>query len=126
MTALLNLKHSLNKGGNIKLVSELNTFLRIKLSRNSVSGKQSTHLTFNTGVVTWSFMQINYVNIVWWQEYLSCISDNPRSAEKEKFAAAAWQCSRKLITQWRVSERLQRLFFCMWFGKDETFASGFS
>lgn len=98
MTALLNLKHSLNKGGNIKLVSELNTFLRIKMSRNSVSGKQSTHLTFNTGVVTWSFMQINYVNIVWWQEYLSCISDNPRGAEKEKFAAA-WQCSRKLITQ---------------------------
>lgn len=53
------------------------------------------------GVVTWHFMQIKHVNIVWWQGYLSCISDIPRSAKKEKYAAP-WQYSRKLITGERI------------------------
>lgn len=68
---------------------------------------------------------MKYVNIVWRQEYLSCISDIPGCAEKEKFAAA-WQYSRKLITQERIYGRLQRLFLFTCSYKGEAFASGFS
>lgn len=73
------------------------------------------------GFVIRSFMQINYVNIVWWQEYLSCISDIPKSAEEGKFAAA-WQYSRKLITQERIYENLQSLLLFTCFCKGEALA----
>lgn len=76
------------------------------------------------GIVTWSLMQIKYVNIVLWQENTSCFSDIPRSAEKRK-CAAAWQYSRKLITQERIYESVCRLFFFTRFGKGETLACGF-
>lgn len=79
------LERSHSKGNNVKFVGEVH---KIKLPRRSVSGKQSTHLTFYMGVVTWSFIQIKYISIVWWQKYLSRISDIPRSAEKAKLAAA--------------------------------------
>ena len=76
------------------------------------------------GIVTWSLMQIKYVNIVLWQENTSCFSDIPKSAEKRK-CAAAWQYSRKLITQERIYESVRRLFFFTRFGKGETLACGF-
>ena len=76
------------------------------------------------GIVTWSLMQIKYVNIVLWQENISCFSDIPKSSEEGKFAVA-WQYSRKLITQERIYESLHRLFFFTCFGKGETLACGF-
>lgn len=88
LNAPSSLECSLSKGNNVKFVGEVNKIYIIKLPRCSVSGKQSTHLTFYMGVVTWSFIQIKYISIVWWQKYLSCISDIPRSAEKANLAAA--------------------------------------
>ena len=76
------------------------------------------------GIATWRLMQIKYVDIVLWQENTSCFSDIPKSAEKRKFAAA-WQYSRKLITQERIYESLHRLFFFTHFGKGETLACAF-
>ena len=76
------------------------------------------------GIVTCSFMQIKYVNTVWWQENISCFSDVPKSVEKGKFAAA-WQYSRKLITQERIYESLHRLLFFTCFCKGETLACSF-
>lgn len=113
----------LNKGNSIRFMDKVNKDFRIKLPKNSV-WKQSTHLAFNMGIVTWSFMKIKYVNIVWWQENISCFSDIPKSAQKGKFAAA-WQYSRKLITQERIYESLHRLLFFTCFCKGETLACSF-